>query len=131
MPLKGTIGILRNGVALFASIDEQNRDAVAYESEDQCDGHPEQSLTYHYHSIPSCVLDAATGPSTVIRWTADGFRSVERDADGNLPTDATSTSVTAGRVDRSRRRDCRHVPLLRHGEFPYFIGCFRGTPQHL
>ena len=130
---KGTIGILRNGVALFASIDEQNRDAVAYETQDQCDGHPQQSSTYHYHSIPSCVLDAATGPSTVVGWAADGFPIVvERDADGNLPTDA-DLDECHGRTSPIEL-DGETVETYHYSataEFPYFIGCFRGTPQHL
>ena len=126
---KGTIGVLRNGVVLFAPVDERNRDAVAYETQDVCDGHPQQAGTYHYHDIPRCVRDASTGPSTVVGFAADGFPIVvERDAAGNLPTDA-DLDVCHGRVSPVQL-DGRTVETYHYSataEFPYFIGCFRGA----
>ena len=52
---KGRVGVLKNGVSMFASLDEPNRDAVAYETQDECDGHPQQTSVYHYHDVPSCI----------------------------------------------------------------------------
>lgn len=127
---KGTIGVLKNGVSLFAPIDELNRDAVAWETQDSCDGHPQQTSTYHYHDIPSCVLDASTGPSTVVGWAYDGFPIVvERDANGDLPTNAdldnchgrTSPILLDGEVVTMYHYSATY-------EFPYFIGCFTGKP---
>lgn len=127
---KGTIGVLKNGVALLASIDAGNRDAVAYETQDVCDGHPEQSSTYHYHDIPSCIQNATSGSSTVVGFAYDGFPIVvERDAAGSLPTNAdldechgrTSPIVLDGAI----------VEMYHYSatlEFPYFIGCYRGDP---
>jgi hypothetical protein len=126
---KGIIGVLRNGVALFAPVDELNRDAVAYETQDQCDGHPQQTSTYHYHDIPSCVRDASTGASTVVGFAYDGYPIViERDAAGNLPTNAdldechgrTSPILLDGEVVTMYHYSATY-------EFPYFIGCFHGT----
>lgn len=126
---KGTIGVLRNGVALFAPVDELNRDAVAYETQDQCDGHPQQSGTYHYHDIPSCVRDASTGASTVVGFAYDGYPIVvERDANGDLPTNAdldechgrTSPILLDGAVVTTYHYSATY-------EFPYFVGCFHGT----
>ena len=125
-----TIGIFRNGVAAFASIDALNRDAVAYETQDECDGHPERSSTYHYHDVPSCLLNATTGPSTVVGFADDGYPFVvERDAAGNLPTNAdldechgrTSPILLDGAVVEMYHYSATYA-------FPYFIGCFRGTP---
>ncbi len=127
---KGRIGILKNGVSLFAPLDERNRDAVAYETQDQCDGHPQQTSVYHYHDIPSCVRNAATGPSTVVGFAYDGFPIVvERDASGNLPTNAdldachgrTSRIDLDGQIVETYHYSATH-------EFPYFIGCFAGNP---
>jgi len=70
---KGQIGVLVNGVSLFAPPDEANRDAVAFETQDRCDGHPQQQSVYHYHEIPSCIRDAATGASTVVGYAYDGY----------------------------------------------------------
>lgn len=127
---KGRIGVLRNGVPLFAPLDERNRDAVAYETQDSCDGHPQQTGVYHYHDIPSCIRDAAAGTSTVVGFAHDGFPIVvERDAQGNLPTNAD--------LDRCHGRsspielDGKVVESYHYAatyEFPYFIGCFSGTP---
>ena len=126
----GTIGVFRNGVAAFASLDALNRDAVAYETQDACDGHPERSSTYHYHDVPSCLLKATSGPSTVVGFADDGFPIVvERDAAGNLPANAdldechgrTSPVLLDGAVV-----DIYHYSATY--EFPYYIGCFRGTP---
>jgi hypothetical protein len=122
--------VFKNGVVAFASLDERNRDAVAYETQDQCDGHPQQSSTYHYHDVPSCLRDATVGAATVVGYAKDGFPIVvERDSAGNLPTNAdldechgrTSPIVLDGRV----------VTMYHYAatyEFPYFMGCYRGTP---
>lgn len=126
----GAIAVLRNGVYAFASLDEANRDAVAWETQDLCDGHPQQTSAYHYHDIPSCLLDAAQGASTVVGFAFDGFPIVvERDAAGNLPTNAdldechgrTSPIVLDGEVVETYHYSATV-------EFPYFIGCYRGTP---
>lgn len=127
---KGRVGILKNGVSLFASIDEQNRDAVAYETQDKCDGHPQQTSVYHYHDIPSCVRNAATGTSTVVGFAYDGFPIVvERDSAGNLPTNA-DLDKCHGRTSKINL-DGKVVELYHYSataEFPYFIGCFSGKP---
>jgi YHYH protein len=125
---EGPVGLLRNGVYVFNSLDGRGDDAVAHESQDLCDGHPAMT-TYHYHNIPSCIRNATTGPSTVVGWAWDGFPIVvERDAKGALPTNAdldechgrTSLVLIDGKVVRTYH----YSATL---EFPYFIGCFMGT----
>ena len=127
---KGTIGVLKNGVALFAPIDAGNRDAAAYETQDMCDGHPQQSNTYHYHNISSCIQDSAVGASTVVGFAYDGFPIVvERDASGALPTN-TDLDECHGRMSPISLAGA--VVAMYHYsatlEFPYFIGCYRGEP---
>ncbi len=124
----GSIGMLKNGVSVFSSLDGRGQDGVAHESQDSCDGHPAMT-TYHYHNVPSCIRNATSGPSTVVGWAKDGFPIVvERDAAGALPTNAdldechgrTSPVFLDGEV----------VTLYHYSatlEFPYFIGCFTGT----
>lgn len=123
------IAILRNGVVVFAPLDERNRDAVAYETQDECDGHPQQAGEYHYHDVPSCILAASTGSSTVVGFALDGYSIVvERDADGKLPTNAdldechgrTSAVLLDGEIVETYHYSATY-------EFPYFIGCFHGT----
>ena len=127
---KGQIGILKNGVSLFAPLDERNRDAVAYETQDKCDGHPQQTSAYHYHDVPSCIRNAATGSSTVVGFAYDGFPIVvERDASGNLPTNA-DLDQCHGRTSFIDLDDTM-VEMYHYSathEFPYFVGCFTGKP---
>jgi hypothetical protein len=126
---KGIIGVAKNGVALFAPVDAMNRDAVAYETQDECDGHPERSSTYHYHDVPSCLRNATSGPSTVVGFALDGFPIVlERNATGELPTNA-DLDECHGRLS-SIELDGVIVEMYHYSvtaEFPYFIGCYRGT----
>lgn len=129
---EGAVGMLRNGVRVFNSLDAKGLDAVAHESQDLCQGHPAMT-TYHYHNIPSCLRNAATGPSTVVGWIADGFPVVvERDSSGALPTNAdldechgrTSPILLNGKV----------VTMYHYSatlEFPYFIGCYKGTASKI
>ena len=127
---KGGVGVLKNGVSLFAPIDERNRDAAAYETQDECDGHPQQTSVYHYHEIPSCIRDASVGSSTVVGFAFDGFPIVvERDGNGNLPTNA-DLDECHGRISRIEL-DGAVVETYHYSatfEFPYFIGCFKGVP---
>lgn len=124
----GAVAIMRNGVVAFAPLDEKNADAVAYETQDECDGHPQQVGEYHYHDVPSCIIEASVGPSTVVGFAIDGYPIVvERDANGELPTNAdldechgrTSEVLLDGEVVEIYHYSATH-------EFPYFIGCFHG-----
>lgn len=125
---EGPIGILKNGVFVFSSLDGRGHDAVAHESQDQCDGHPAMS-TYHYHNVPSCIRNATTGSSTVVGWMNDGFPIVvERDAKGALPTNA-DLDECHGRIS-DVLIDGKVVNTYHYSatlEFPYFVGCLRGT----
>jgi hypothetical protein len=125
---EGQVGIMRNGVFVFNSLDGRGDDAVAHESQDLCNGHPAMT-TYHYHNVPNCLRDKATGSSTVVGYAYDGFPIVvERDAAGELPTNAdldechgrTSPVLLDGEVVETYH----YSATL---EFPYFIGCFMGT----
>ena len=125
---EGPIGILKNGVFVFSSLDGRGHDAVAHESQDTCDGHPAMS-TYHYHNVPSCIRNATTGSSTVVGWMNDGFPIVvERDAKGALPTNA-DLDECHGRIS-DVLIDGKVVNTYHYSatlEFPYFVGCLRGT----
>ena len=129
---EGPVGVLKNGVLVFSSLDGRGHDAVAHESQDLCDGHPAMTK-YHYHSVPSCIRKAATASSTVVGWAFDGFPiTVERDAKGALPTNA-DLDECHGRTS-AITVDGKHVRVYHYSatlEFPYFIGCFHGTATSL
>lgn len=126
----GVIGVLTDGVVLYDALDGEGRDAVAHELQDQCDGHPDQHNMYHYHDISSCLLKQATGPSTLVGYALDGFGIyVERDAQGHLLTDA-NLDACHGRTSLVQW-DGKPVLMYHYDatfEYPYTLGCFRGTP---
>jgi len=128
----GAIGIMRTGVVLFNSLDAVGRDAVAYETQDACEGHPESTGEYHYHNLSECVdeLDNEEGHSLLMGYAFDGFGLYgHRGEDGE--------ELTNEDLD-----ECHgHTHLIEwdgvmvemyhyHAtyEYPYTLGCFRGTP---
>lgn len=130
---QGPIGLLRNGVPLFAPVDELDRDAVAWETQDSCQGHPEQRGSYHYHDVSQCLRDAATTPSSVVGWAFDGHPIViERDEGGRLPgnddLDECHGRTSNVRFDDGVRVAYHYSVTL---EFPYAVGCFRAAPIRL
>ncbi|WP_167377705.1 YHYH protein [Streptomyces malaysiense] len=127
----GAIGVLKNGVYLYNAIDDAGRDAAAHETQDSCDGHPDGAEDYHYHDIPSCLLSAAAGKgSTLVGYALDGFGIyVERDDKGDLPTNADLDAChgrTSKVVWNGKETTVYHYDATL--EFPYTVGCYRGTP---
>lgn len=122
----GPIGYAVNGVAIFDALDGENRDAVAHEIQDACDGHPERTGVYHYHSIPACLTAGIKGGGAkVVGWMIDGYPIVSEKGVTNADLDAchgrTSRITLFGRRVRTYHYDAT-------SEYPYTAGCFRGTP---
>jgi hypothetical protein len=126
----GPIGVLIDGVLFFNGLDAAGRDAAAHEVQDSCGGHPEQSSEYHYHEISPCILKTATGSSTLVGYAIDGYSIyVERDASGNLLTDA-NLDACHGRTSVITW-DGKQVSMYHYdatAEYPYTVGCYHGTP---
>lgn len=126
----GYIGVLNNGVLLFNALDDAGRDAVAHETQDTCNGHPDGHERYHYHNIPSCIIERSTKSSTLVGYALDGYGIyVERDDKGNLPTNADLDSCH-GRTSKvewnGKQTDIYHYASTL--EYPYTVGCFAGVP---
>jgi hypothetical protein len=129
----GTIGILKSGVQVFNALDAGGRDAVAYEIQDSCQGHPERSGTYHYHSISTCVLDkldGGSGHSELVGFAADGFGIYgPRGTNGEAVTDA-DLDECHGHTHKVQWNG-KKVKIYHYhatSEYPYTVGCYRGTP---
>ncbi len=121
---------MNDGVVLFNSLDDAGLDAVAHETQDSCDGHPSGGEIYHYHNVSNCTIEKETGASTLVGYALDGFGIyVERDSDGNLPTNAdldechgrTSEVMWDGELKTMYHYSATH-------EYPYTVGCFMGSP---
>jgi YHYH protein len=126
----GKIGVLVNGGYLFNALDEKGEDAVAHEIQDRCQGHPEHHGAYHYHNITSCIAEKGTEHSTLVGYALDGFGIYGHQGEnGKVLTN----------VDLDRCHGHTHEVLWNgkptkmyhyHAtwEYPYTLGCFRGTP---
>ena len=128
----GMIGVALNGVAIFNALDAMGRDAVAHEVQDLCSGHPEPRGMYHYHGPTPC-LPGETQNEQLIGYAIDGFGIYSMyDANGTELTDA-DLDACHGRTSvvlwDGKPQNIYHYVLTR--EYPYTIGCFVGTPQHL
>jgi hypothetical protein len=126
----GPIGILNDGLELFNALDGEGRDAVAHEVLDSCDEHPAPGNVAHHHDVPSCIVSAAKGSSTLVGYALDGYGIyVERNSSGQLLTN-TDLDACHGRVStvsfNGKLQKIFHYDATL--EYPYTVGCFEGTP---
>jgi hypothetical protein len=126
----GIIGVALDGVAIYNALDASGRDAVAHEVQDSCDGHPEMTGEYHYHG-PSPCMPHYNESNAVVGYALDGFPITSMyDSNHNYYTDAdldechgtTTPIVVDGKIITTY-----HYVLTQ--EYPYTVGCFRGTPD--
>ncbi len=127
----GLIGVLNDGVVLFDALDGEGRDAGAHETLDSYGGHPQQSEIYHHHAVPSQVIAAASGSSTLVGYALDGYGIfVERNSSGALLTNA-QLDVCHGRTSKVLWNGT--VQSVYHYdatiEYPYTIGCSHGSTK--
>ena len=128
----GAIGIMRTGVVLFNSLDAVGRDAVAYESQDACEGHPESTGEYHYHNLSECVdeLDEGDGHSMLMGYVFDGFGFYgHRGEEGEILTNENLDECHGH--THVIEWDGEMVEMYHYHatyEYPYTLGCYRGIP---
>lgn len=128
----GQIGILLNGGYLFNALDANGKDAVAHEIQDSCQGHPERRGTYHYHSITTCLdkRDRGAGHSALLGYALDGFGIYGHRLESGKPATNLDLDVCHGHT-HPVEWDGKRASLYHYHatwEYPYTIGCFRGTP---
>lgn len=132
----GMIGFSLTGAAIYNALDARGDDAPAHEIQDSCNGHPEHNGQYHYHNFSPCMVDKAGEAghhSDLIGYALDGFGIYSiYDRQGNELTNA-DLDACHGRVStvnwNGKRVAIYHYVLTR--EYPYTIGCFKGTPLRL
>jgi hypothetical protein len=128
----GEVGILKSGVFLFNAVDAGGRDAVAYEVQDDCDGHPQRAGAYHYHSASDCVLadlDSGTGHSKLIGWAFDGFGIYGTRGEGGDELVSADLDECHGHTHEVKFNGKKQEIYHYHAtvDYPYTVGCFRGT----
>jgi len=127
----GAVGILLSGAVLFNALDAPGRDAVAHETQDKCQGHPQQGGVYHYHWITTCIDDKreADGHSALVGYALDGFGIYGRYGEGGKPLSSADLDACHGHTHAITWNGKRVVMYHYHAtwDFPYTIGCLRGT----
>lgn len=120
----GEVGVMKSGAALFNAIDAQGKDAVAHEVQDNCSGHPQMSGVYHYHGLPSCIGFGSTKKhSKLIGWALDGFPIYGPYGNGGNYLSNAELDKCHGATDKKHG-----FHYVANYEFPYTVGCYRGTP---
>ncbi len=126
----GAIGVLTTGVVFFNALDALGRDGVAHEIQDACQGHPEVSGMYHYHSLTECLPDSDEGHSALMGYVFDGFGFYGvRGEEGEVLTNA-DLDECHGHIHEIEWEGDAVAMYHYHAtyEYPYTIGCYRGTP---
>jgi hypothetical protein len=126
----GQVGIAKNGVPIFNGFDAGYRDAGAWEVQDTCDGHPQNTGQYHYHSIPSCLNEgeSAKQHSKLVGWALDGFPIYGKRGENGEELANADLDVCHGHTHKVKLDGEKVRTYHYHGtsEFPYSVGCFRG-----
>lgn len=123
----GEVGIMLTGVAMFSGLDAGGRDAGAWEVQDGCEGHPQSTGEYHYHTLSSCIKD--TSVSKVIGFALDGYPITgPKVGDKNYLTTAdldTCHGIVSEVTLDGKNTTTYHYVLTQ--DYPYSVSCYRGT----
>ncbi len=128
----GHIGLLPRGLRPLHALDPPYPHPGRVGTEDACQGHPEQSGQYHHHTSSVCLTqrDVAGQHSPLVGYIADGFGiygnlGENGRALANVDLDVChghTHAITVNGVSVNQY----HYHMTR--EYPYSVGCYRGTP---
>lgn len=127
----GAVGIMLSGSVYFNGLDAAGRDAAAHEIQDNCGGHPESNGQYHYHDLSNCLESSSNGQhSELMGYALDGFGIYGHYGEnGETLTDADLDECHGH--THLIEWDGQMVEMYHYHatwEYPYIVGCFRGTP---
>jgi len=130
--LQPIIGYALDGVAFEFALSSYNaHDEIAYEMQDSCGTMPGPAGVLHRHALSSCIPNI-TKRNTLVGYALDGFGIFS-------PYDANGKELTTKDLDECHGTTTSivwdgnlvtmyHYVLTR--DYPYTIGCFRGTPTY-
>ena len=121
----GEVGISVDGPAIFSAVDATGRDAQAYELQDSCSGHPQNTGQYHFHGLSDCADN-----NKQFGWALDGFAiwgpvdPVTGQEWSNDELDECHGTTSEITLDGVKTTTYHYVA---NDQYPYVVGCFRGT----
>jgi hypothetical protein len=123
------VGITLDGVQVHGPLDSIGRDELAYEIQDVCTGGPQPGGGYHRHALSECTPHIHER-NALVGYALDGFGIFgPYDQDGSERTTADLDEchgITSEIPWEGRTVSMYHYVMTR--DFPYTVGCFRGTP---
>jgi hypothetical protein len=130
----GASGISLTGSAIYHGASTLLGDAAANEMLDACGGQSDGSYTYHTHFLTPCLVDALDtcrpGHSALMGYMMDGFGIYgPRGEDGRVlkSADLDECHGHTHPVEwDGQMRNLYHYHWTY--DFPYNVGCYRGTP---
>lgn len=124
----GSVGYMLSGGYLFNGFDARGKDAVAWEVQDACDGHPQNTGVYHYHSVSSCA-EGSSGDahSDLLGYAFDGFGIYGHFGAGGEALTNDDLDVCHGHTHSIEWDGAVESMYHYHAtyEFPYTVSCFR------
>jgi hypothetical protein len=127
----GPIAITFSGAVIYNALDADNRDAVANEIFDLCEGHPQMSGQYHYHHGSPCFDAGNSGQhSPLVGFALDGFGLYGPRGEGGVLLTNADLDICHGHTgpalnDAGETVEVFHYHL--NEQFPYSLGCYRGS----
>ena len=123
LPL-GAIGVTTNGVVIYNASDARGEDAVAHEIVDALGGHPGRS-EYHYHFIPDRLDNkfSSDGHSGIVGYINDGFPLHGYQGEQGIEMSNADLDLCHGH-SHSGLGYHYHATI----EYPYTVGCYKGSP---
>jgi hypothetical protein len=126
---RGEVGFTVNGLPFYGPEDALGRDAIVYEGPtmDDCEGHADQSCTYHHHSEPVCVFGTSTqvmdladsdDHPPVVALSGDGYPVYGVDPAGPSLDDCNG-----------HNHDDYGYHYHMTDDYPYTIGCYAGEDR--
>ncbi|MDR3571667.1 MAG: YHYH protein [Candidatus Pacebacteria bacterium] len=122
----GQVGIMDDGVTLFDGFDAEYRDAVAHETQDQAEGHPDETGVYHNHGFESGPVKESV--STVVGFAFDGFPitgSLLPSGNYLHTADLDECHGLTSQITLDGKSLTMYHYVLTQ-DFPYSVSCFRG-----
>jgi hypothetical protein len=134
-----TIGVANTGAPWHVEIAPDSQYNLLSPSAglpmDKCWGHP-YATQYHYHGASwTCFKDKNKKgePSPLVGYAIDGFGVYGINGENGKPVKNSQLDECHGMVSRVKweGRMVRMYHYVLNNEYPYSIGCFRGTPAFL